>query len=75
MGIHQCLVDVPGITIVLFTTLQDGQKCDAARMILFSKLLLTPSLRFFTEIILVDGLNRECLDKVNVIKTFLIFTS
>lgn len=30
MGIHQFIVEVPAITIILFTALQAGQKCNAA---------------------------------------------
>lgn len=30
MGVHQFIVEVPAITIILFTALQAGQKCNAA---------------------------------------------
>lgn len=63
LGIHQCSVDVPGITIVLLTALQAGQKCDVAGMILFSKLLFNP-ITHITHLqksywYSVDGLNME----------------
>lgn len=30
MRVHQFIVEVPAITIILFTALQAGQKCNAA---------------------------------------------